>query len=156
MENIEKALKEVPQVEVSFELDEDGILKVNALDLKTGSNNSILIRNTLDISESDVERYKKIAREMANIDQNRISYYEDLKILKNWKKVFDEIKNKDLNNNDKIFIEEVEDFINNQKAEKKYFNEIKRLITGLRIIIQEKQLEEDSKDLEEQEIDNIK
>ena len=146
----------MPQIETTFELDEDGILKVSALDLKTGSKTSIIIKNTLDISDNDIERLQNLAREMSDIDQSRINYYEDLTILRNWKKVFDQITNKNLNENDKIFIKEVEDFINNQKAEKKYFDEIKRIITGLRIIIQEKQLEEESKFLDEEEIDNNK
>ena len=156
LENIEIAPKGLPQIETTFELDEDGILKVSALDLKTGSKTSIVIKNTLDISDNDIERLQNLAREMSDIDQSRINYYEDLTILRNWKKVFDQITNKNLNENDKIFIKEVEDFINNQKAEKKYFDEIKRIITGLRIIIQEKQLEEESKFLDEEEIDNNK
>ena len=51
-----------PQIEVSFEIDADGILQISALDRGTGREQSIRITNTGGLSESDVEKMRKRSR----------------------------------------------------------------------------------------------
>jgi molecular chaperone DnaK len=68
---IPPAPRGVPQIEVSFEIDADGILKVSALDRGTGREQSIRITNTGGLSESDVEKMRKEAELYADEDERR-------------------------------------------------------------------------------------
>ena len=57
LQDIPPAARGVPQIEVSFEMDADGILKVSALDKGTGKSRSITIANDLGrLSLDDIER----------------------------------------------------------------------------------------------------
>ncbi|MBW4574634.1 MAG: molecular chaperone DnaK [Aphanothece sp. CMT-3BRIN-NPC111] len=62
----------VPQIEVSFEIDVNGILKVLAQDKGTGREQSIRITNTGGLSNSEVERMRQEAELYAEEDQRRI------------------------------------------------------------------------------------
>ena len=113
-------------------------MDVKAIDQKTGSTVEAQIKNTLDISQEDIERFQEIALKMADIDQEKIDFLDDFRVLKNWKKFFDSIdKPLKLSKEDKEFIKKVEEFISNP-VEK---TNIKSLITKLRIIIQEQELD---------------
>lgn len=58
-----------PQIEVSFEIDVNGILRVSAADKGTGKTESIEIKNDKGrLSEEDIERMVKEAEEMAEED----------------------------------------------------------------------------------------
>ncbi|MBD1873165.1 molecular chaperone DnaK [Nodosilinea sp. FACHB-131] len=61
----------VPQIEVSFEIDADGILKVAALDKGTGRAQSICITNTGGLTDSEVERMRLEAETYADEDGRR-------------------------------------------------------------------------------------
>lgn len=67
--NIPPAPRGVPQVEVTFEIDANGILKVSALDKGTGKSNSITITNDQRrLSPEDIERMVAEAEEFADED----------------------------------------------------------------------------------------
>jgi len=68
---IPPAPRGVPQIEVSFEIDADGILQISALDRGTGREQSIRITNTGGLSESDVEKMRKEAELYADEDERR-------------------------------------------------------------------------------------
>jgi molecular chaperone DnaK len=68
---IPPAPRGVPQIEVSFEIDADGILQISALDRGTGREQSIRITNTGGLSESDVEKMRKEAEVHADEDERR-------------------------------------------------------------------------------------
>ncbi len=138
LKGIEIADAGVPKISTTFELDEDGILNVQAVDQKTGSTVEAQIKNTLDISQKDIERFQDIALKMAEIDQEKIDFLDDFRTLKNWKKFFDSIdKPLKLSEEDKEFIKKIEDFIAKPIEKTK----IKSYITKLRIIIQEQELD---------------
>ena len=138
LEGIEIAEAGIPSISTTFELDEDGILDVKAIDQKTGSTVEAQIKNTLDISQKDIERFQDIALKMADIDQEKIDFLEDCRVLRNWKKFFDSIdKPLKLSEEDKEFIRQIEELISNPVEKTK----IKPLITKLRIIIQEQELD---------------
>lgn len=61
----------VPQIEVSFEIDADGILKISALDRGTGREQSIRITNTGGLSQDDVEKMRQEAEIYAGEDERR-------------------------------------------------------------------------------------
>lgn len=62
----------VPQIEVSFEIDVNGILKVSAQDKGTNREQSIRITNTGGLSASEVERMRQEAEKYAEQDKKRI------------------------------------------------------------------------------------
>ena len=59
----------VPQIEVSFDLDANGILSVNAKDLGTGSEQKITISNSSNLSEEEINQMIKDAEEYADADK---------------------------------------------------------------------------------------
>ncbi|MCX7594108.1 MAG: molecular chaperone DnaK [Fischerella sp.] len=69
---IPPAPRGVPQIEVSFEIDVNGILKVSAQDKGTGREQSIRITNTGGLSTNEVERMRQEAEIFAEEDRKRI------------------------------------------------------------------------------------
>jgi molecular chaperone DnaK len=83
---IPPAPRGVPQIEVSFEIDADGILQVSARDKGTGRAQTIRITNTGGLSEAEVERMRQEADLYAEEDQNRrllVEYRNQADILFN-------------------------------------------------------------------------
>lgn len=68
---IPPAPRGIPQIEVSFEIDANGILKVAARDKGTGREQSVQISNTGGLSESEVERMRQEAELYADEDERR-------------------------------------------------------------------------------------
>nr|MDA8163605.1 molecular chaperone DnaK [Desulfobacteraceae bacterium] len=69
--DIPPAPRGVPQVEVTFDLDANGILHVGAKDLGTGKEQSIRITASSGLSEQEIERMKKDAESHAEEDHKR-------------------------------------------------------------------------------------
>jgi molecular chaperone DnaK len=81
---IPPAPRGVPQIEVSFEIDANGILQVSARDKGTGREQSIRISNTGGLSEAEVERMRQEAEMYAEEDGVRrqlIEYRNQADIL---------------------------------------------------------------------------
>ena len=68
---IPPAPRGIPQIEVSFDLDVNGILDVNAKDKATGKEQSIRIEASSSLSESEIERMVKDAEEHSAEDKKR-------------------------------------------------------------------------------------
>jgi molecular chaperone DnaK len=73
---IPAASRGVPQIEVSFEIDVNGILKVSAQDKGTGREQSIRITNTGGLSTQEVERMRQEAEMFYELDRKRIQLVE--------------------------------------------------------------------------------
>lgn len=71
LDGIPPAPRGVPQIEVSFDIDSNGILSVSAKDKSTGKTQSIRIEGTCGISDEEVERMKKEAEEYAQADKEK-------------------------------------------------------------------------------------
>ncbi len=71
LDGIPPAPRGVPQIEVSFDIDSNGILNVSAKDKGTGKSQSIRIEGTCGISDEEVERMKKEAEEYAQADKQK-------------------------------------------------------------------------------------
>ncbi|MFW5821736.1 MAG: Hsp70 family protein, partial [Bacteroidota bacterium] len=69
LDGIPPAPRGVPQVEVSFDIDANGILNVSAKDKGTGKEQSIRIEASSGLSEEEIERMKKEAEENAESDK---------------------------------------------------------------------------------------
>ncbi len=71
LDNIPPAPRGVPQVEVTFDLDANGILNVTAKDKATGKEQSIKIEASSDLSEEEIEKMKKEAEAHAEEDKKK-------------------------------------------------------------------------------------
>jgi molecular chaperone DnaK len=73
---IPPAPRGVPQIEVAFEIDVNGILKVLAQDKGTGREQGISITNTGGLSTSEIERMRQEAERYAEEDKTRMELVE--------------------------------------------------------------------------------
>ncbi len=71
LKGIRKAPAGVPQIEVTFDIDANGILMVSAKDLDTGKEQSITITADDRMSEAEIEQAMRDAREYAGMDSMR-------------------------------------------------------------------------------------
>ena len=71
LEGIASAPRGVPQIEVSFDIDANGILNVKAKDKGTGKEQKITITASSELSEDDIERMKKEAEASAEDDKKK-------------------------------------------------------------------------------------
>lgn len=80
--SIPPAPRGVPQIEVTFEIDANGILKVSAADKGTGKSESITITNEKGrLSPEEIERMVKEAEEFASEDEAQRKRIEALNAL---------------------------------------------------------------------------
>src|SRR3954466_3265326 len=71
LEGIPPAPRGVPQIEVTFDLDANGILNVSAKDLSTGKEQKVTISESANLDPSDVERMVSEAQQHAQEDRRR-------------------------------------------------------------------------------------
>ncbi|MFS0644150.1 molecular chaperone DnaK [Siminovitchia sp. 179-K 8D1 HS] len=69
--DIPPAPRGIPQIEVKFDIDKNGIVNVSAKDLGTGKEQNITIKSSSGLSEEEVERMIKEAEENAERDKKR-------------------------------------------------------------------------------------
>ena len=68
---IPAAPRGVPQIEVTFDIDANGIVHVSAKDLGTGREQSITITSSTNMSKDDVEKAVREAEQFASADKER-------------------------------------------------------------------------------------
>jgi molecular chaperone DnaK len=71
LEGIPPAPRGVPQIEVTFDVDSNGVLNVTAKDKSTGKEQSIRIEATSGLSDEDIEKMKQEAEEHAAEDEKK-------------------------------------------------------------------------------------
>ena len=71
LENIPPAPRGMPQIEVTFDIDANGIVSVGAADKGTGKEQKITIQASGGLSEADIEKMVKDAEENADADKER-------------------------------------------------------------------------------------
>ncbi len=71
LDGIPPAPRGVPQIEVTFDIDADGILKVSAVDKATGHSQHITITASSGLTEEEVERMRREAEMHAEEDRKR-------------------------------------------------------------------------------------
>jgi molecular chaperone DnaK len=69
LDGIPAAPRGVPQIEVSFDIDANGILEVSARDLGTGKEQTIKIQSSSGLSEEEVEKMRQEAEQFADEDK---------------------------------------------------------------------------------------
>jgi len=98
LSDLEIARRGVPNIELTFEMDIDGILHCTSLDKKTNSTNGITILHSMSLSKAKVAELKRYAYEMKDSDElrasqartliNKINEIEKLLNLADKKKVY--------------------------------------------------------------------
>ena len=109
LDGIAPAPRGVPQIEVTFNLDANGILNVTAKDKGTGKEQSITIQNSGNMSKDDIEKAQKEAELHADEDKKKREVIDVKNQLENAiyqaKKMPDEYKDK-ISDDDKKVIED--------------------------------------------------
>ncbi|MBQ3465056.1 molecular chaperone DnaK [Candidatus Saccharibacteria bacterium] len=130
LDGIAPAPRGVPQIEVTFNLDANGILNVTAKDKGTGKEQSITIQNSGNMSKEDIEKAQKEAEAHAEEDKKKKDSIDAKNRLENTvyqaEKMPDEYKDK-ISDDDKETIkkavEEAKKVLNDDKADKDKFEE---------------------------------
>jgi molecular chaperone DnaK len=71
LDGIPPAPRGMPQIEVVFDVDSNGVLNVKAIDKSTGKEQSIRIEASSGLSKEDIERMKKEAEDHADEDAKK-------------------------------------------------------------------------------------
>jgi len=73
---IPPAMRNTPQIEVTFDIDANGIVNVKAKDLATGNEQSITITASTNLEETDIDQMVKDAEKYAEDDAKRLDQVE--------------------------------------------------------------------------------
>ena len=130
LDGIAPAPRGVPQIEVTFNLDANGILNVTAKDKGTGKEQSITIQNSGNMSKEDIEKAQKEAELHAEEDKKKKDSIDAKNHLENTiyqaEKMPDEYKDK-ISGEDKETIkkavEEARKVLNDEASDKDKFEE---------------------------------
>ena len=76
LEGIDAAPRGVPQIEVKFDIDQNGILNVSAKDLKSGKQASVKIEQSSGLSKDEIERMRRDAESHADEDRKQVELAE--------------------------------------------------------------------------------
>jgi molecular chaperone DnaK len=71
LDGIPAAPRGIPQIEVTFDIDANGILNVSAKDKATGKEQKITIKNATNLSDEEVEKMKQEAQKFAEEDKKK-------------------------------------------------------------------------------------
>lgn len=124
LDGIPPAPRGVPQIEVTFDIDANGILHVSAKDKATGKEQSIRITSSSGLSKEDIEKMKREAQEHAAEDKRKREAAEvkntaDALVFQT-KKNLDELKDKltpDMKSRIEAEIKKVEDALATNNTE---------------------------------------
>jgi len=119
LDGIPKAERGVPQIEVTFDINVDGLLSVKAKELETGVEQSVTIQGASTLDEAEIEKMVASAQEYASIDKEKRQNIE----LKNTAEALCYEANKQL-----VL---VEDNISEEKQ-----NNIKNLLETIKVTLQ--------------------
>ncbi|MFN9510998.1 MAG: molecular chaperone DnaK [Planctomycetota bacterium] len=76
LEGIDAAPRGVPQIEVKFDIDQNGILNVSAKDLKSGKQASVKIEQSSGLSKDEIERMRRDAEAHSEEDRKQVELAE--------------------------------------------------------------------------------
>ncbi|MAG15856.1 molecular chaperone DnaK [Candidatus Woesearchaeota archaeon] len=137
---IPPAPRGIPQIEVTFDIDADGIVHVTAKDLGTGKEQSIKITASQKLDKDEIEKMKKQAEEHSEEDKKRKEDIETINqadtLIYTTEKTFKELKGKV----DESKIAEVKKEVNElkelMKPEKKDIAKIKEKLEQVNKVFQ--------------------
>jgi len=71
LDGIPKADRGVPQIEVTFDIDVDGLLSVKAKEVETGIEQSVTIQGASNLEQNEIENMLSDAEKYASVDQEK-------------------------------------------------------------------------------------
>ena len=153
---IPPAPRGIPQIEVSFDIDANGIVHVAAKDLGTGKEQSIKITATQKLNDEEIQRMKKEAEVHAEDDKKRKEEAETINeadtLVYTAEKLFDDMKGKVKDENiDKVKadVEELKKLLQEEKRDvskiKSKLDEVNKKIQELSTELYQKVAEEQAK-----------
>jgi molecular chaperone DnaK len=123
LDGIPPAPRGVPQIEVTFNLDANGILNVTAKDKGSGKEQSITIQNSGNLNKEDIEKAQKEAEAHAEEDKKKRESIEARNMLENTiyqaEKMPNEYKDKISDEDKKVIEEAVVEAKKHEKSEDK-------------------------------------
>ncbi len=123
LQGIEAATKGTPQIEVTFEIDANGILNVTATDKKTNKKQSITIQNNDGLSDEEIERMVKEAEANKESDDKKAKEVETINKAQSF-----------VNQMEKTLADQGDKVDSKQKEQaQKEINELKKLIESKEI-----------------------
>ena len=132
LEGIEPAPRGVPQIEVSFSIDANGITKVTAKDKKTNKEQSITIENNTSLTEEEINKMVKDAEANKEADAKK---KEEVEVRVRAESLINQLE-KGLNDM-------------GDKADKKQKEETQKQIDELKKLLEENKIEELKKKLDD-------
>ena len=153
LDGIAPAPRGIPQIEVTFNLDANGILNVTAKDKGTGKEQSITIQNSGNMSKEDIEKAQKEAEMHAEEDKKKREAIDAKNQLENAiyqaEKMPEEYKDK-ISDEDKDTIkkavEEAKKVLEDSSADKDTLEEAAKTLSSRIMPIGAKMYQEASKD----------
>ena len=142
LEGIPEAPKGRPQIEVTFDINVDGLLSVTAKENESGKEQTVTIQGSSNLSESDIETMLEEAEKYASIDKEQKEKTELMLTATTYcQTVEDKIKNDELINCTEDEKKEIQSLItnlreislnNNESSEsiKNSFEQLQKLIQG--------------------------
>jgi chaperone protein DnaK len=142
LEGIPEAPKGRPQIEVTFDINVDGLLSVTAKENESGKEQTVTIQGSSNLSESDIETMLEEAEKYASIDKEQKEKTELILTATNYcQTVEDKINNDELINCTEDEKKEIQSTItnlreilsnNNESSEsiKKLFEQLQKLLQG--------------------------
>ena len=120
LDGIAPAPRGVPQIEVTFNLDANGILNVTAKDKGTGKEQSITIQDSGNLSKEDIEKAQREAEEHAEEDKKKREAVDARNQLENAiyqaEKMPDEFKDRISDEDKKVIADAVEEAKKHQES----------------------------------------
>lgn len=96
LDGINPAPRGMPQIEVTFDIDANGIMKISATDKGTGKENKITIKSSSGLSESEIQQMIREAEENEEADKKLVELIQTKNnaenTLHNFRKDFDKYK----------------------------------------------------------------
>ena len=131
LEGIPPAPRGVPQIEVTFDIDANGIVNVSAKDLGTGKAQEIKIVASSNLSEDEIKKMQEDAEKYAEEDKKRKEEIEVVnraeQLVYQTKKTFDENKDKIDQKKVSNVMSKINEIEEELKKEKRNIENIKKL-----------------------------
>jgi molecular chaperone DnaK len=138
LDGIAPAPRGLPQIEVAFDIDANGILNVTAKDKATGKSQTIRIEGSSGISEKEIERMKKEAEIHTEEDKKKKDIIEQRNIAENiiytTEKTLKDFSDKIEEGLKKEITEKIEEL--KKAKESDNIDDIKRIISELSSLVQ--------------------
>ena len=131
LDNIPQAGRGVPQIDVTFDIDVDGLLSVKAKEIETGIEQSVTIQGASNLEQTEIESMLADAEKYASTDQEKRQNID----LKNEAEIICSQTEKELNSIENVPVNQVT-YINN-------------LIASIRTAIKDEKLENITKSIDE-------